>query len=200
RLKASPDAGLRRTAMYLLRRFGGSESLPAAAELLNVADPQGQRQALRAILNVGSDAGYEIVQQALMTAAPLVRDALIRSICALRDERATPMFAWFLRHVDHRGPLAALYARSIEALGTLRDPAAIEPLAEVLYRGEWWTPRRTATLRAAAAAALARIGGADAMGVLERAAATGERGVKVAVRPHLNTQQAEGGRLREGRA
>jgi hypothetical protein len=199
-LKASPDAGLRRTAMYLLRRFGGSDSLPAAAELLNTADPQGQREALRAILNVGSDAGYQIVEQALTSAAPPVRETIIHSICSVRDERATPMFAFFLRHVDRRGPLAALFARSIDALGALRDPAAIEPLTAVLYDGDWWTPRRTATLRAAAAAALARIGSADARETLERAATTGPRGVQAAARPHVSSQHPDRARLREGRA
>src|SRR5262249_54051414 len=154
----SPDATRRRTAMYLLRRFGGSDSLPAVTDLLNNSDPQAQREALRAILNVGSDAGYQILAQALAAAPPPIRDGLIQSICSVRDERAGPMFAYPLRQVDPRGRLAAPVARSIDSLGALRDPTAVAPLQEVLYRGEWWQPRRTAALRAAAAAALARIG------------------------------------------
>ena len=80
----------------------------------------------------------------------------------MRDERATPLFAYILGHVDHRGPLRPVYLRAIESLGALRDPEAVEPLKAALYRGEWWAPRRTAHAAAAAAAALARIGTPDA--------------------------------------
>ena len=60
------------------------------------------------------------------------------------------------------GPLAAVYLRAIESLGALRDPEAIEPLKEALYKGEWWAPRRSASAAPAAAAALARIGTPEA--------------------------------------
>ena len=66
----------------------------------------------------------------------------MQAVIGLRDERATPLFAYILRHVSHRGPLAEVYLRAIESLGTLRDPDAIPPLKEALYRGEWWAPRR----------------------------------------------------------
>ena len=38
----------------------------------------------------------------------------------VRDERATPLFAYILGHVDHRGLLAPIYLRAIESLGALR--------------------------------------------------------------------------------
>jgi HEAT repeat protein len=69
----------------------------------------------------------------------------------------------------------------------LRDPDGVEPLKEALHKGEWWAPRRTAALRGAAAAALARIGTADAITVLEQAVAGGTRGVRSAARTHLTT-------------
>jgi phycoerythrocyanin alpha-cysteine-84 phycoviolobilin lyase/isomerase subunit PecF len=185
RLKNSPNPVVRRTAIQLMRQFGGSESLPDLTELLDDNEPQVQREAVRAILNVGTDAAYRILEQALASGTTRSRDAIMQSIGAARDERATPLFAYILRHIDHRGVLAPIYLRSIESLGSLRDPAGIAPLQEALQKGEWWAPRRTSALRHAAAAALARIGTADALAVLEEAATQGSRGIRSAARAHL---------------
>jgi len=67
----------------------------------------------------------------------------------------------------------------------VRDPEGIAPLREALYQGDWWTPRQTATLRTAVAAALARIGTDEAFDVLEEAAASGTRGIRNVVKPLL---------------
>ena len=131
--------------------------------------------------------------RALTEGTPAQREAIVTAVNALRDERCAPLFAYILRHVDHRGPLTDLYLRAIEALGALKDPAGIDPLREALHRGEWWAPRRTTALRDASAAALARIGTRDAVGVLEEAVASGSRGVRAAARAHLTTA-ADGAR------
>ena len=44
----------------------------------------------------------------------------MQSIGLVRDERAAPLFAYILAHVDHRGPLAPVYLRAIESLGALQ--------------------------------------------------------------------------------
>ncbi len=198
-LKTSQDAGMRRTAIYLIRQFGGSDSLPDLTELLDDGEPQMQREALRAILNVGTDAAYRLFTRALTEASPRSRDALMQALCGVRDERAAPLFAYILRHVDHRGPFAPAFHRAVQSLGVLRAAAGIEPLTEVLHRGEWWAPRRTAALRSVAAAALARIGTPEAIAALEHAAGSGSRGVRAAARAHLETARA-GLSVREGRA
>ena len=68
--------------------------------------------------------------------SPAARDDRATRSCSrsarVRDERAAPLFAYILRHVDHRGPLAAVYLRAIEALGALRDPEGVAPLKEAL--------------------------------------------------------------------
>jgi len=198
-LKTSQDAAIRRTAMYLIRQFGGSDALPDIAELLDDGEPQVQREALRAILNVGTDAAYELFTRSLAQAAPRSRDALMQALSGVRDERAAPLLFYILRHLEHRGPLAPAINRAIQSLGMLRVGGATEPLVEILYRGEWWAPRRTAALRAAAAAALARIGTRDAIAALEQAAASGSRGVRAAARAHLEMNRA-GLSLSEDRA
>ena len=103
-------------------------------------------------------------------------------LLVVRDERATPLFSYILRNVDHRGELNSIYLSSIDALGALKDPAAIPAIKGALYRGEWWAPRRTATLRRAAALALARIATPEAREVLDEAVREGSRGVRAAAR------------------
>lgn len=184
RLKSSPNAAVRRTAIYLLREFGGTEALPDLTELLNDREPQVQREAVRAILNIGNDRAYRVLEQALTTGSEQSRESILQAFSGVRDERAAPLFAHILVHVDHRGPLRTIYLRAIEGLGALRDPEGIPALKDALYRGEWWAPRRTAELRSAAAAALARVGTREALDVLQQAATTGARGVRAAARPH----------------
>jgi len=169
-----------------MRQFGGSESLPDLTELLDDSEPQVQREAVRAILNIGTDAAFRILEQALTSGTARSRDAIMQSIGTVRDERATPLFAYILGHVDHRGALSPIYVRAIESLGALRDPAGVPPLRDVLYKGEWWAPRRTAALRSAAAAALSRIGSPEAIAVLEEAVERGSRGIRSAARAQLS--------------
>jgi hypothetical protein len=185
RLKSSPNPAVRRTAIYLMREFGGTEALPELTELMDDNEPQVQREAVRAILNLGTDQAYYVLEQALTTGTARSRDMIMQSLVNRRDERAVPLFAHILQHIDHRGPLASIYIRAIEGLGGLRHADGVPPLKEALYRGEWWAPRRTAALREAAAAALARIGTPAATDVLREAAASGPRGVRAAARRHL---------------
>jgi hypothetical protein len=182
RLKNSQNPVVRRTAIQLMRQFGGSDALPDLTELLDDNEPQVQREAVRAILNVGTDAAYRILEQALAGGTTQSREAIMQSIGLVRDERAIPLFTYIIGHIDHRGALGSVYLRAIESLGALRDPGGIAPLRDALQRGEWWAPRRTAALRAAAASALARIGTPEAYAALDEAAARGPRGVRSAAR------------------
>jgi HEAT repeat protein len=190
RLKSSPNAAVRRTAINLMRQFGGSEALPDLTELLDDNEPQVQREAVRAILNIGSDAAFRILEQALTSGTSRSRDAIMQSLSIVRDERATPLFAYILRRIDHRGATAPVYLRAIESLGAQRDPEGIAPLKEALYKGEWWAPFRTANLRSAAAAALGRIGTPEAIAVLEEASGSRVRGVRHAARQQLGSARA----------
>jgi HEAT repeat protein len=185
RLKSSQNPAVRRTAIYLLREFGGSEALPELTLLLDDSELQVQREAIRAMLNIGTDEAYRALQQALANGTPQSREAIMQAIGLVRDERATPLFVYILGHVDHTGPLRPVYLRAMESLGALRDPEAVEPLTAALYRGEWWAPRRTAQLRAAAASALARIGTPSAIEALRKAAASPSRGIRAVARPAL---------------
>ena len=186
RLKGSPNAAVRRTAIQLLRALGGTDVLPDLADLLGDTEVGVQRDAVRAILHLGSDEGYRVLEQALEGGTPQSREAIMQALASQRDERAAPLLVYILEHVDHTGPLGWVYQRALDLLGQVRDPQAVPALEAALHRGEWWAPRRTTALRTAAASALGRIGTIEALQVLTRAAQTGSRGVRSAAQAQLD--------------
>jgi hypothetical protein len=184
-LKNSSNPAVRRTAIDLLRVFGGREALPEFASMLGDSDPQVQRESIRAIVQIGTSEAYAVLEHALVSGGAS-REMLVQQLIGLRDEKAVPLLCHVLEHTAPRGALARVHVDIIEALGGLgphRD--STRTLRDALFRGQWWAPRRTATLRRAAAAALKRIGSAETLAVLEEAASRGGRGVRQAAQAHV---------------
>jgi hypothetical protein len=127
RLKSSPNAAVRRTAIYLLREFGGSDALPDLTELLDDNEPQVQREAVRAILNIGTEQSYQVLEKALSSGTSRSREAIMQAVMGMRTERATPLFTYIVQHVNHRGPLVEVSWRhpvTRDATRSGSDPAA----------------------------------------------------------------------------
>jgi hypothetical protein len=188
-LRSSANPAVRRTAIELLRAFGGADALPDLAALLEDAEPAVQREALRAIVQIGTADAYATLHEALKSGNARTRDAIMQVLLSARDERAAPLFVYILEHSDYRGSLENVCLAAIEALGKVGgDVDSVAALTKVLYRGEWWAPYRTGRLRAAAALALRASGSAEAQQALEEAAADGPRGVRRAARAALSAR------------
>jgi HEAT repeat protein len=186
-LKTSTNPAVRRTAIDLLRVFGGDDALPELESMLGDADQQVQRDAVRAIVQIGSEAAYAVLQRAL-GADGTSRDAIVQQLVSLRDQKAIPLLCHVLSSTSPGGAMTAVHLHIIEALGGLTaHPQSMETLRIVLYRGTWWAPSRTARLREAAATALQRIGSSEATAILEEAAGTGSRGVRKIARAAAST-------------
>ena len=191
RLKTSRDPAVRRIAISLLREFGGNDVLRELAVLVGDADSQVQREAVRAILNIGTEDAYRVLQEALTEGTDRSREVIMQSLASTRDGRAAPLLSYIVGNIDPRGSSGSVYLRAVEALGALRDPEGVPALTGALYRGEWWAPRRTASLRAAAAAALARVDSPEAIAALAEAVRRGPRGVRAAARAHLRSNRSQ---------
>jgi hypothetical protein len=186
-LRFSANPAVRRTAVELLRAFGGADALPDLAGLLDDTEPAVQREALRAIVQIGTAEAYATLQEALKTGNTRTRDAMMQVLVASRDDRAAPLFLYILEHSDHRGGLESVCVSAMDALGKLGgDPDSVQALKTVLYRGEWWAPFRTHRLRNAAAQALRAAGSEEAQRALEEAASQGPRGVRRLARAALS--------------
>jgi HEAT repeat protein len=177
-LKHSPNPAVRRMAIDLLRVFGGREALPELASMLDDADPQVQRESIRAIVQIGTDEAFAVLETALVSGSAS-RETILQQLINLRDDKAAPLLCYVLNHTSPKRNLVAVHVQIIEALGNLAARSdSIGTLRGILHRGEWWAPWRTATLRHAAAAALQRLGSAEAAAVLSEAAIRGNRGVR----------------------
>jgi hypothetical protein len=190
-LKGSPNPAVRRTAIDLLRVFGGSEALPELASMLGDSDPQVQRESIRAIVQIATPQAEAVLQHALGSAGPS-RDAMIRELIELRDDRTIPVLCYLLDHTPVRGKLAQVHVSVIDALGGLSPhEASVQALKRTLYAGVWWAPFRTSALRKAAASALRRLGSPEATEVLQHAAATATRGIRNAARSEAASPRRE---------
>ena len=190
-LKHSANPAVRRMAIDLLRVFGGREALPELASMLDDADPQVQRESIRAIVQIGSEEAFAVLEKALVGGSAS-RDTILQQLIGLRDDKAIPLLCYVLNHTSPRRNMVSVHAQIIEALGTLAaHRESTRTLRAILYRGEWWAPLRTAALRRAAAAALRRIGDSETLAVLQEAATQGSRGVRRAAKHYLPSAARE---------
>ncbi len=186
-LRQSPNPSVRRTAVQLLRSFGGPEAVPDLERLVSDTNAEVQRAAARAMVDLGIDESFEMLQRILGTDTHRGRAAVIEELDSTHDEHAAPLFCYLVRHVECRGPLRDVYVRSLHRLGVLGGPDAVEALSEVLHKGHWWAPIRTRDTRTQAAAALAQIKLPAAQNALRDAAANGSFGVRSIAKKHVNT-------------
>ena len=183
-LMNAPNWEVRRTAAFLLREFGGSEGLRELIPLLTDSEPLVQREAVQGLVFNGSAEAATILINALHTATGRTRQTLVTELTSIRDPKAAPIFAHIVRKLN-RQKLPHVYMTAVEALGMFGDADAVDALKTALFRGDWWAPLRTRKERAAAAAALRRIGSPQAFEVLRVAATSGSRGTRAAARASL---------------
>jgi hypothetical protein len=178
-LKSSRNPAVRRAAIDLLRALGGDAALPDLRVMLDDPDAQVQREALRAIIQIGTNEAYQMLEQALKNGAPRTRDTIMQALGAFRDEKAAPLFIYILNNTGYTGANEGIYTQTIESLGKVAvDDRSVATLKEILYRGEWWARGRNARIRTAAARALRGMGTAGAERALEEAASSAPGAVR----------------------
>ena len=178
KLKKSSNPSVRRTAVQLLRAFGGPEALADLEQLVNDTEPAVQRDAARSIIGFGVDESFRMLQRILETERHHGRAAVVEELRSTRDQKAAPLCCYLVRNLEPRGALRGIYVDSIGRLGVLGGTDAVEALVEVLQKGWWWAPFRTRDIRTNAAAALAQMRFPAAQEALANAAANGSFGVR----------------------
>ena len=83
-LKTSTNPAVRRTAIDLLRVFGGDNALSELAAMLDDSDQQVQREAVRAVVQIGTDAAYAVLQPRLVASGASRDAARPAADCAAR--------------------------------------------------------------------------------------------------------------------
>ncbi|MBI2833761.1 MAG: HEAT repeat domain-containing protein [Acidobacteria bacterium] len=185
KLMNAADWEVRRTAVYLLREFGGADALSALEPLLGDSDTRVQREAIRTVALMPDDRAYAAIVRALTSGRATARGSLMQELAELRDDRAAPLFCYLVRHLPQHFELRAFYLTSIEIVGRLGGADGIGALVDALQRGRWWTPFRNRAFRAAAATALTRIKTPAAVQALREASAKGPSGARRAAAREL---------------
>jgi len=192
-LKDSQNPAVRRMAVDLLRVFGGQEALGELATMLDDPDPEVHRESIRAIVQIGTNNAYAVLQRALV-AGSASRDSILRELVDLRDDKVAPVLCYVLRQTEPEGKMYRVHSDMVDALGNLKAHAdSVRALRQVLYRGKWWSPFRTSALRQRAALALRRLGTPDAVAALQEAATGKARGPRRAARmqlPNISSTEA----------
>jgi hypothetical protein len=187
KLRQSPNPSVRRTAVQLLRSFGGPDALRHLAELINDPEPAVQRDTTRALLGLGTDDSFRMLEGILAAQKHRGRATLVNELGSTRDQRATPALCHLVRHMPCRGSQREIYIQWLGRLGLLGGPAAVEALSDVLQHGRWWAPIRTRVIRTEAAEALAQIKHPAAQEALANLAANGSFGVRSIARKYVKT-------------
>ena len=185
RLRQSPNAAVRRTAVLLLREFGGQEALPELASLLDDTEPHVQREATRAIAMLGGDSAYDTLTRALARGSERARASILGVLWTLPDEDAEQVLSFVVLHAPYGGALWPLHERLVERLGSLGGRTAVQALSTVLQRRSFRSPFRMAALYRLAIDALARIGTREAIETIESVAELGPRRARAAARARL---------------
>ena len=172
-LRQSPNPGVRRTAVLLLREFGGQEALPELTSLLDDDEPHVQREATRAIATLGIDTAYDTLIDALERGSDRARASILSVLRNMSDEDAGPLLTYLVLRAPYRGAMWAVHERAIVRLGSLGGQQVISALATVLQRRGFWAVFRMVALHRRAIDALFRIATPDAVATIETTAASG---------------------------
>ncbi len=175
---------VRRTAVFLLREYGGAEGLKELVPLLADSEPLVQREAVQGLMLNGSKEAAIILLNALSSAKGETRQRLLAEVLKMRDQRAAPLYSYLVRQMDRR-QFPELYLTAIEALGAFGGADAIEALKMALHTGHWLTIFSNRKFGAAAAHALRKIGSVGAIEALREASTNGAPGARGAARAEL---------------
>lgn len=190
RLRHSPNAAVRRTAVLLLREFGGHDALTDLESLLNDSEINVQREATLAIAMMGIEPAFEALVRGLSRGSARSSNTIMGVVSTMADDEAQPMLAYVVQHAPLRGALWTIHERAIVRLGGIGGPRSTLALSAALERQKIWAPFRTRALHRLALAALARVNLPDAWRTIEEAAAHGPRYRRSAAKALLGSRPA----------
>jgi ABC-2 type transport system ATP-binding protein len=169
----------------LLREFGGQDALPELESLLNDSEPHVQREAVRAIVLLGSDPAFAALCRMLVRGPERTRSLVTSVLWTLPDEDALPILAYLARHAPRAGALWDTHEAVIQRLWGIGGHEAARALADALERRSIWAPFKTMALRRHIIEALGRVATPGAMETLRVTATHGPRPLRGLARANL---------------
>jgi hypothetical protein len=184
-LGAEDSRRVRRAAM-LLGDMQNPRGVEYLSKLLHQDDPNVRREAARSLLRIGSDRAIMTLVDGLGGAEPT---ALVAASCLGSTRNRTALRALSTAVPEASGRPEAVRIEAIRGLGRIGHESATPCLAAVLKTSGLFRRAENRELRVAAAHALGRVGGDDALTALRSAARRGDAAVREACQQAL--QQLE---------
>jgi HEAT repeat protein len=191
RLCQSPNPAVRRTAVLLLKESGARDVVPELVALLNDAEAHVQRDATRALAELGLETADDALVAAVAGGPERTRSCVLGALRSLAQEDAVRVWARILLKAPRRGGLWEVHGQAAERLGTFGGRPAVDALEAVLAARSFRAPFRMAALHRLVIENLARVGTPEAMSALESAAAYGSRWIRAAARATLVAARRE---------
>ncbi len=139
-LKNATNPAVRRTAIDLLRVFGGNDALPELESCSATPTSRCSAMPCGRSLQIGTDAAY-VVLNVDWPQARATRSCSSWSRCATTRPPLCSATSW--TSTPPSGANAATHLHVIEALGALgAHGRSTASLRTALYRGIWWAPKR----------------------------------------------------------
>jgi hypothetical protein len=185
RLCQSPSAAVRRTAIVLLRESGGRDVLPELVALLHDTEAHVQREAARALAEIGLESADGALVEAIERGPEHTRTCLLGALGSLSAGDAERLWARILTEAPWRGAMWAVHDEAAGRLASLGGRGAVDALSAVLQRRTLRAPFKMAALHRRCIDALSRIDTAGARAAIEAAASSGPRWVRASARARL---------------
>jgi HEAT repeat protein len=185
RLCQSANPAVRRTAVLLLKESGARDVLPELVALLNDSEAHVQREATRALAELGLDAADDALITAIVRGPERTRSCVLGTFRSLSHGDASRVWSRLVVKAPRRGGLWPVHVQGIERLGVLGGRAAVEALEAVLQARSIRAPFKMAALHRLSIDALARVATPEAVSAIESAAAYGPRWTRAAARTRL---------------
>ena len=163
------DPGRARSAIRIAGESQNPGAVPRLAEILIGEDEALREEAGKALVRIGDSSALEVLISMLDNDIDGLPALAAHCLAASASARAVdPLLQVMHESIQSRQTASA--RETIRALGRLARPEATGPLAELLLSKSLLKRRRLRELKVAAASALGRIPGDDAVGALAQAA------------------------------
>ncbi|MBU1670532.1 MAG: HEAT repeat domain-containing protein [Actinobacteria bacterium] len=149
-----------------------TEAVQTVSEMVSSPDERIRREAVRSLARIGSPDSMQVVLNASNDPSPAVRRTAVRVLGVFGDTSVATQLLDMIHGQGMRGKEEeqGTVEAAVLALGDLRDPVFVAPLAELLGKGGLFKKGRPDEIKAAACLALGTLGDTSAIPILEKAA------------------------------
>ncbi len=181
-----------RNITYILGRIGKEISLPYLQKALSHNEPRVRREAVQALGVISSPKVTPLLEKALSDDDPRIRGMAALNIARVGRKTSLPILLKVIQSKEFNKRDGAEIKAFFDAVGSIGDNEAIEPLKKLLEQRSWLGMGKKEDIRLGAANALAMIGTLEAKEVLEAGKNSRDETIRSACLQALSRKQNKG--------